>query len=149
MNIRTYVFVWVIVFNSLRCLSRSRILGYMVIICLTFWGNISLPSSFFFFLLIYLTFLIFFHSFLEIWVAMCSQLPWICRIPLSLQRSLSNTYTPFLFIWKCLMSINLFWRIIFLDTEFGVNRLSFHHHYLKYAILITSYLHWFQRKITY
>ena len=48
MNIGTYVFVWVIVFNSLRCIS-SRILGYMVILCLTFWGNISLPNSFFFF----------------------------------------------------------------------------------------------------
>ena len=59
MNIGTYVFVWVIVFNSLRCIS-SRILGYMVILCLTFWGNISLPNSFFFFLLIYLTFLVFF-----------------------------------------------------------------------------------------
>ena len=48
MNIDTYVFVWVIVFNSLRCIS-SRIMGYMVILCLTFWGNISLPNSFFFF----------------------------------------------------------------------------------------------------
>ena len=47
MNIGTYVFLWVIIFNSLRCIS-SRILGYMVILCLTFWGTISLPNFFFF-----------------------------------------------------------------------------------------------------
>lgn len=44
MNIDTYVFVWVIVFNSLRCIS-SRILGYMVILCLTFWGTTQLYSD--------------------------------------------------------------------------------------------------------